>query len=113
METSIKPWNIGKTPRKTNNEVLLNMNEDHGEPWKSRENWIKTMEKFDEHRGKSVKRIEDINEKPFKMKKTTEQMMKIKVWYKSMKPMKKTHIQKHHGSIDENRGKMMNIVKKR
>ena len=83
--------------------------ENHG---KSRENWIKTMEKLDEHRDKLVKTIEHINEKPFKMKKTTEQMMKIKVWYKSMKPMKKTHIQKHHGSIDENRGKMMNIVKK-
>ena len=73
----------------------------------------KSMEKLDEHRGKSVKRIEDINEKPFKMKKTTEQMMKIKVWYKSMKPMKKTHIQKHHGSIDENRGKMINTLGKK
>ena len=33
METSIKPWNVGKTPRQTNNELLLNMNENHGEPW--------------------------------------------------------------------------------
>ena len=56
---------------------------------KSRENWIETMEKLDEHRGKSVNTIEHINEKPFKMKKTTEQMMKTKIWYKSKKPMKK------------------------
>jgi len=49
-----------KTQHK-NHEHPLNINEDHGDPWKTREKSMKTMEKLMNAIDKSVKTIEHIN----------------------------------------------------